>query len=336
MKKIQYLNILRVISMLFVILLHCIKDYIVSVGLFNTKTWWACNVVNSLVRSGVPLFFMISGFLLLSSEKTANFAVFYKKRLVRVLIPFFCWNIIYFVYYSFANGEGIDLVKFFRELVYNGSAYHFWFVYTMVGIYLLMPFLKRIVDNCSTKQLIWFFVLAIFAGTIRPFINICLGTDIYIFNVLLDGYIGYFLLGYILGKIDLSKRTKTLAYIGGIAGMFIGVAGNFLFSSKDGLNLLFNGGYMINHFLCAAAIFVFFKGRKPIENIKISNFIEKVSTLTFAVYLMHVLVLDVLQWYYADFVPYVDIAVKFLVTSAISFLIAYIISKIKGVNKILI
>lgn len=30
-----------------------------------------------------------------------------------------------------------------------------WYVYTLFGIYLVTPFLKRLEDTCSLKQLVW-------------------------------------------------------------------------------------------------------------------------------------------------------------------------------------
>ncbi|MDR3278327.1 MAG: acyltransferase family protein [Oscillospiraceae bacterium] len=66
--RLHYINYLRVLAIFLVVGLHCIAPYIVSVPLFDTPVWWFCLVTNAFFRAGVPLFLMISGFLLLRDD----------------------------------------------------------------------------------------------------------------------------------------------------------------------------------------------------------------------------------------------------------------------------
>jgi len=329
-KQIQYFDILRIAAVFFVILLHCINTFLNNAYYFNTRTWWLCNILNSFSRTGVPLFFMISGYFMLSNHKTLNFAEFYKKRFARILPPFLIWDIIYFAYSGFTI-EKKGIADFFKELINNGSSYHFWFVYSLMGFYLLMPFIKRIVDGCSLKQLLWLLVIIVFPSTIRPFFNTVTSFYIFLFNPLLDGYIGYFILGYALGKFNIPKRIIALIYIGGVAGALICIIGNYLFSSYEQINLYFNGGYQINHFLLSSSIFVFAKHLKPIKSMKISCLITSISSITYSIYLCHVLVLDILSRYVKISRPVFSMCFNFFAASIICVLVAMLLKKCKNI-----
>jgi len=340
-KQIQYLNITRIAATFLVILHHSISPYIQSAEYFNKRIWWICSFANSITCAAVPLFLMISGYLLLNNPKTLDFAKFYKKHIPRVFIPFMAWDIIYFITKIFARKETLQpglIKKYFDELIASGSYYHLWFVYTIIAIYLFAPFLKKIIDGCSLKQLIWLMILITFGTTIRPFINNVAPVYVYLFDPIANGYFGYFVLGYILGKYDMGKKVKILIFFGGIAGMLISSVGNYWVSSSGQYKLVFNNGFSINHFLCASAIFVLFKSIKRLENIKnlkTANLISYISSITFGVYLSHALVLEFFSRI-TDFPPAVSIAVHFSATAAVCFAMSAVLSNIKYINKILI
>ena len=315
----QYLNLLRILAILFVILLHCLTPYINSVGLFNTKTWWFSNIANAFVRSGVPLFFMISGYLLLSSKSTLHISRFYQKRFSRVLVPFLIWHAIYFLYYAVTNRTDISVSAFFQSLFVRGSAYHFWFVYTLMGIYLLLPYLKRIVDHCTMKQLWGLLCIISFTGTIRPFLNTVTPFYMFLFEPLMEGYIAFFLLGYLLGKVDMTRKIRFLIYALASVGASITIIGNYLYSSHEEINLYFNGGYQLGHFLCATGIFVFAKYSREIKISFLQSAIATLSSVTYTMYLCHVLILDISEKYIIRLVsPALTIIANFVVVVCVS------------------
>ncbi len=55
------------------------------------------NIYNSMMRMAVPLFFMASGALVLNS-KQENLSIFFKKRLLKVVIPLIAWSLIYIIF----------------------------------------------------------------------------------------------------------------------------------------------------------------------------------------------------------------------------------------------
>lgn len=334
--QIQYLNILRILAIIFVIIVHVINPYITNDYYIGTKAWLLCDILDGFARTGVPLFFMISGFLLFSSEKTLDFLLFYKKRLSKIVLPFLLWDMVYYVYTAILSKSKLDIIAFFKQLLNNGSFYHLWFVYSLLGIYLLLPFLKRITDHCSKRQQIWFLLLIAFTGTIRPFINRVTGLNVYLFAPLVESYIAYFVLGYILGKYELPKKARLIIYLLGIAGFFINVVGNYLLSSHDHIDLLFNSGYDITAFFRASAIFVYFKQRKDFTNKKIIYWVSRLSGIIYTVYLCHALILDILEKNLTLSTPVQYIVANFSITVLVSFTGAILLSKIKYLRKLIL
>jgi surface polysaccharide O-acyltransferase-like enzyme len=87
--RLLYIDALRVAATGLVVALHCITELIVSASYYGTKSWFACVALNGLCRAGVPIFFMLSGYLALNSGKTANIKLFYHNKLIRLLPPLF-------------------------------------------------------------------------------------------------------------------------------------------------------------------------------------------------------------------------------------------------------
>ncbi len=335
--KVLYLDILRLFAALCVIMLHCVTYYIGQISMYATKTWYICLILNEINRCGVPLFLMISGFLAMKNFQNGNIIYFYKKRFPRVLIPFIVWDIFYFIYYHLSDKKIPFVKEFFSDLIIGGSSYHLWYVYTITAIYLLTPFLIKLISKCGEKQLWWLFILIIFPGTIRPLINTFLPVYMYLFDGLIENYIGYFLLGYILGKTELKFSYRIIIYAGGFIGFIYGILYNYFSSSAESIPLPANGGYGINHYLCAAALFVFVKKLPEIKNPFVIKFVMKLSDVSYGVYLSHVLFIEIFKKSITfSLTPAVEIIFCFITVTLLSFAISYILSRIKYLNRIIL
>ena len=160
--RITYLDCLRCIAILFVIVLHAMSPILSNPVYYGISSWYLCLLQNPLNRTGVPLFFMISGYLILRSPDTLIPSTFYRRHLLRLALPLCAWNLIYLLADALRTGVPVSLDAFFSSLLNRGQSYHMWFVYTMMGIYLAAPFLKRITDACTGRQLSLLLLLIIF------------------------------------------------------------------------------------------------------------------------------------------------------------------------------
>ena len=161
-----WLDWLRVTACFMVMLTHCSEPfYLGGEGSLILTKWDAIwvSILDVLPRACVALFILTSSYLQFPLHYSAN--EFFRRRAIRILIPFAFWTIVY----AFAFSEP---VQNFKDLIlnFNYAAGHLWFVYMMVGIYLLMPLLSPWAERVSRKELLFYLGIWLFT-TLIPIIR---------------------------------------------------------------------------------------------------------------------------------------------------------------------
>ena len=226
-QRVVFLDYLRVIACFMVITVHCIEPfYLGGEGTLirnMTDAAWS-TFLDSALRAAVPLFVMASSYLLFPLKYDT--ATFFKKRFVRVCIPLIIWSLLYALIPYYGSAEGFDRGANLGRLLLNFNPHsgHLWFLYMLLGVYLLMPLLSPWADKVSKKGEEIFLGLWAFT-TLLPFFRQAaaavtgspelwgeaswneFGTFQYV-----SGFIGYMVLGHYFRKYvpDLSWK-KTLA-----------------------------------------------------------------------------------------------------------------------------
>lgn len=268
-ERIVWIDWMRVMACFMVMVVHSTEPFYLggegSLILSESNAYWAA-FFDSVVRCCVPLFVIASSYLLFPLKQSAS--EFARRRAARILIPFILWSVFYACYWG-------DPISNLKDLIFNFnySAGHLWFVYMLVGLYMLMPLLSPWAERVQKKELtayigLWFFTTWIplirdwasaepFAMTYGP-TGIprqalyplwgeaswnTYGTFYYF-----SGFIGYLLLGLWLRKFGKEiSFAKSMAY--GIPSFLVGfsiVIGGFLrrvFEMADGQ---FPVGHLIN------------------------------------------------------------------------------------------
>ena len=161
-KRTVWIDWMRVAACFMVILVHSTEPFYLggngSQILTATDAFWA-SFFDSFVRACVPLFIVASSYLQFPLHYSAG--EFCRRRAVRILVPFIVWSLVY----ALAWGEPVSNLKSLM-LNFNYSAGHLWFVYMLVGVYLLMPMLSPWAEKVEKKELqvylgIWLFTTAI-------------------------------------------------------------------------------------------------------------------------------------------------------------------------------
>lgn len=161
-KREVWIDWLRVAACFMVIVVHCTEPfYLGGDGAWITSSANAffASFFDSFVRACVPLFIVASSYLQFPLHYTTG--EFFRRRAVRILIPFAIWSLVY----AFAWGEPVSNLKDLM-LNFNYAAGHLWFVYMLVGLYMLMPLLSPWAEKVSKKELqvylaIWLFTTMI-------------------------------------------------------------------------------------------------------------------------------------------------------------------------------
>jgi surface polysaccharide O-acyltransferase-like enzyme len=207
--RILWVDIIRSLSAFGVIFTHVTM---VIVNYWDKKplvrgdeVWWTTSVFYAfLARSALGLFFMISGYLLLPSH-TDTFS-FLKKRLWKIVIPLVFWGTFYILWHGDYPQDPIKAVKFIISSLASGDLeFHLWFLYTFIGLYLFVPILSIFLENAREIDA-WYYVAVWFLlGPIFGFLYWMSGHSLALTQFgYFSGFLGYFLLGYLLGnrKVD--------------------------------------------------------------------------------------------------------------------------------------
>lgn len=154
-----YFDWLRIIAALSVIFMHTAAGPL-RAGI-NTS-WHLLNVCTSLAFTAVPLFFMMSGYLLMTSRKTADISVLLRHRLPRLVVPLAGWTVVAVLWQLFlAHTLTPGAIRVQLVAALNGPVMvHFWYLYTLIALYVLSPILYGGIRTLGKSGRVYLFVLA--------------------------------------------------------------------------------------------------------------------------------------------------------------------------------
>jgi surface polysaccharide O-acyltransferase-like enzyme len=294
-------DLIRTIAIIGVITLHAANEAIVPQVMNQTEIyrWWMVNIYQTFGRTGVPLFVMLTGALLLQPSKIEPLSVFFKKRLNRIGLPFLFWGAIYFAWDYYADHLALTSSFVFQGIL-SGPYYHFWYLYMIVGLYLLTPILRIVVAHIDRQTFKYFFVVWLLAAFITPIPGL-LGAFYVDGNLLsLPLWVGYFMLGAFLVNVKVQRRVLLGLTILGLA---LTLVGTYAIAAKVGgpHTYYFHDYFSPTIILASAALFVLLNTIKtPINKTethesKIHWILKQISQNTLAIFLLHVIVLETLQ-----------------------------------------
>ncbi|MGL6248497.1 MAG: acyltransferase [Culicoidibacterales bacterium] len=156
-------------------------------------------ILDVLSRAAVPLFFMISGYLLLNPAKSGNFKEMWSKTKQRIFVPFLFWLGIYWVFtivFYWWRFQLASPMTMSAEFFVGETTYHFWFLPVLGIYYLLTPWFNQQLCNRSERQIMLFVIGSFVYGGIMQVLGAW--TGLVIFQLLkIGGFTGYFLFGYL-------------------------------------------------------------------------------------------------------------------------------------------
>lgn len=343
--RIYALDAIRSIALLLVVLLHSAGLYYIdqSSGAFivNTNTEAIVDVA-SIGRAGVPLFVMISGYLLLPMKVSCR--EFYSRRFARVLIPFLFWSVVYAVFDSFVfSGAGVvQCIKYILHIPINFTTVHLWYIYMLIGLYLLVPIISPWIEKAGKKEMTFFltlWLLCTFSTYFYLRFQQILGeaswnhySTIYYFQ----GFVGYFVIGayfkkYGLISFRLSFSIFAFGYLMTIILMHLGIH----FSVEETIfNTIWNY-CSINIALMTIGLFGIVYHLTECMSFFKNSIVIDVSKRSYAIYLVHILVLRLTSGYILHNIDSALLAIPLIiiVVLVISYLLCWLLSKLPFANK---
>ena len=292
-EHIAYLDWLRLAAAAGVVFMHT-----AAAGLRSgvDLSWHALNLLTSLAFTAVPLFFMISGYLLLTDENTLRPSVLLRRRLPRLVIPLAGWSVVAVAWdcvcardFSFAFWGGRLLGGFYAPVLVP-----YWFLYTLIAIYVLSPLLRGSVcamGRSGRRYLLLLIALASLRSMLRAILpdaaDRYLNVDLLMKLQALGGYLLLFLLGYLLGTTQRRFPTAALVCVA-VAAWAIITVGTWRLTVRSGsYNAVFQDQSAGFEVILAACLFLLAKQATPRQGDRCG-----VVPLLFPTYLMHAVLLN--------------------------------------------
>ncbi len=307
-----YLDILRLIASFFVCYnhtqgFHAFLDQTAD-GSFVSGMHVFLSCVTTI---NIPLFFMLSGALLLGKEE--SYRQLFAKRIWRFLVLIVCASAIVYVV---KRPEGRSIPHFLHSMLSGDITISYWYLFAYLSFLLALPFLRRIAKSLRTQDVIFLIILRVLFRCVLPMLNFWLGywdmEPLYLSGHLQipmsSEFLFYPLLGYYLAEKFPMERV-TGKHIVWCLAVFVG--GNLISSgmtyaegSYDGFSQTYLGLF---NFTSAIALFIalrYFCGRAHMEY-GASAFLAEASSLTLGIYLIEPLVthffympfFDLIHWH---------------------------------------
>ena len=209
------LDLMRVLSILGVVIIHTVYPVYSRPDFLGGVAWWLANVTNACARVGVPLFIMMSGYLLIPKQESAT-KVWWRLR-SRLLIPLFAW----FAIFVWWDGWWLSKLRTpfeVLQMVASGGMYHLYFLVILVGLYALIPVIRMVQASTSPKQFWvgtrWLMWLGVFLYLVQYLV--LPSYSMFNFGTFWLPYLGYFLLGAQLRKPRVGTRELWWGYAAGL------------------------------------------------------------------------------------------------------------------------
>ena len=305
------LDIIRFIAIGCVILNHSVEmyyglwEYDVAVAIHSLSVRSVLLLLFTIGRLGVPLFLMLTGFLLLHRDYDAKGSLkhFWIHNLLSLIITWQIWLFIYNCLISFLEHTPFDTASWIRQMLFvkDNDYAHSWYIPVIIGIYFFIPFIAKGLKNISIPVVIFILCVSYAAFFVVPSVNLFFGlSDTELLSLkaspafISSAYCAYILSGHLMYMIDRrnesdKKNSMLLKVIAIVADICIVIAGIaltlhlqlYLHAHASQYNVWYT------FFVLPVVAFCLFDLLRRIKGIVFSGFIRRVSICSFGMYLIH-------------------------------------------------
>lgn len=293
-KKIKEYSYIRSLACMGIIFIHVltsgIAKYSTSISTSGLTSYW-CFV--DCLKWGVPCFVMVSGILLLNPEKEITYKKLFSKYVARILKAIIAFGILFAVLETIFADGGSRRTVFLDGLydVFGGTSWaHMWYLYCLIGLYLLLPFYRMIAAHCRKQDMQYLLITYLIFLSVIPLLKsfgLKCGFYIHVSSV----YPFWLFLGYYLKKWGFQRNSAFYAVLA-VAGsalliIFTVVRWN---TGLEAMADLFNYSSVLVVIQTIGLIGLFQK-MKIREDSPLDRFLSTVDTHSFGIYLIHMVVI---------------------------------------------
>ena len=336
-KNCFYLSFLRVIGCIAVVVLHlAASETLIYQNVLTGSQTFGMTLVYNLMMWAVPVFVMVSGALLLDPEKDITIRKIFTSYIKRILIALVSFSLIFRIFDMVMDHEAFTVSGILKGLLnaFTGNGWsHMWYLYLIIGLYLILPALRAVTKSCSVKELKYLLIVGFVVISALPLTRLFgISSSFYIHvNTI---YPFYFLLGYMLQKdmIRIDRRAAAALMAIGAAGITCGT----YFGLKGSIqNPTVLTGYASPFVaMLAAGVFVLAKDVKEGSD-SITSMMLSIDRCSFGIYLTHMVFVRLLLRYQRvnlfDYSIWLSMQISAVIIFLASFALVYVYCCIKSI-----
>lgn len=303
-----YIDFLRIIAAFFVIFNHTGGNGFFLFARYPDTTiqYWCYLFASIFCKFSVPLFFMISGAMLI--PKNENIKDVYQKRVLKMGITLVLFSLLYYIYNSQSDLSAISIKGFIGPLYESNHNFSYWYIYAFIPYLMALPLLRPFAKSLDNKHFLYILGCALFFISILPIVEYIFWQGRHSLNSnfrmawVTSNAVLYPLTGYYLeNRIDIirSNRFLPILWILNIITILISCCMTFYRARIMGVCDESRSQTFHNSFVLINCITLYITSRWYFSNHDVSNLvkdiIESIGSATFGVYLFHVMIKKTLE-----------------------------------------
>ena len=173
-KKKIHLEFLRFLAILLVVFNHTGENgYLYFTTVPGSKLYPLYFFLSVLCKIAVPLFWMVSGALLLNRDE--DIKTVFTHRFLRVALVLALFSFGYYLYSAKGNPDFRFSIVYFLELLYSTDlAPAFWYLYAYLGLLILLPVLRKAAKHLTNEEFMYFFAAMLLLRGLLPILEYAL------------------------------------------------------------------------------------------------------------------------------------------------------------------
>lgn len=169
-----HIEAMRIVAAFFVIFNHTGLNGFLLFETYesNTPFFWAYLFVSIFCKFSVPLFFMISGALLLNKRESVGQV--WKYRIAKIALVLVLFNIISYAQRIYLGEESFDITRFLTGMYtgdWNGA---YWYLYSFIGFLIGLPILRLFLANINGRHICYIMAIVLFFDGLLPMMEYAL------------------------------------------------------------------------------------------------------------------------------------------------------------------
>lgn len=292
--KNQFIQSIRGVCIICVVLIHSLMQD--SYTVYNNEI---NIVIRTTINFAVGIFIFLAGYFIKINEVKKDTLQFYKRKLKRILIPYFIWSVMYIVIFHMDYIKYFNVKELISAFILGKSAAHLYYIVALIQLIIVTPILVKILDMNNKGINILMIAITFVYTFINSISNYYMKTNIPLYATLFFAWISFYYIGMLIKKQNIRCNNIRISSIlcVTILILFLNIFIN-IFAYKNGLNYSYctsqikfiNSIYIMLVIILVSDMIYKLSGKKFQSNV-----LSKIGDKSFGIYLVHLIFVGVFK-----------------------------------------